>query len=59
MADTAGKQLCSMRVMATVDTDEEAIKLKQAVEEAIKQSPTAQIQFNLVKLSNIPQPPQI
>ena len=42
------KQLCTIRIMFPIDSDEAAIGLKKAISEMLAEMPDAQIQFGLM-----------
>jgi len=52
--DKDKQQICSIRIMFTVDTDEEAIDCKKKIAEALKHKPDIQLQFSL---ANVPTSP--
>jgi len=43
------KELCTIRIMFPVDTDEQAIDYKKKISEVLAAIPEAQIQFSLMK----------
>ena len=44
------KELCSIRIMFPVDTDEQAISYKKKIAAVLAEIPDAQIQFSLANL---------
>ncbi|GAH82632.1 unnamed protein product [marine sediment metagenome] len=48
------KEVCSIRIMFPVDTDEQAIAYKKKIGLLLAEIPDAQIQFSL---ASIPEPP--
>lgn len=49
------KQLCTIRVVFPVETDEDAISYKQKITSVLAQVPDAQITFGLMNTPSAPQ----
>lgn len=45
---TPVKDICTIKIMFPVETDEQAIEFKKKISEILAEVPTAQIQFNLM-----------
>ena len=50
------KQVCTIQIVFPVDDDNEAIELKQKIESALKDNPTARIDFRITKMPTRPKP---
>ena len=48
------KQLCTIRIGFTVDSDEQAIEYKKKVTEVLADIPTARIDFGLIPVPPMP-----
>lgn len=48
------KEICSIRIMFPVDTDEQAIKYKRQIVAILSEIPDAQIQFSLTDIPPMP-----
>lgn len=49
--DKDKKEICSMRVMFPVDSDEQAIEYKKKITALLAEIPEANIQFNLMPVN--------
>lgn len=54
--DDKKKELCTIRIMFPVDSDEKAIEYKKKIEQVLSEIPDAQIQF---ALSSVPTRPSM
>lgn len=45
------KQICSMRIMFPVESDEQAIEYKRKITDALSDKPEARIEFSLSNMS--------
>ncbi len=55
--DITMKQICSINIAFPVQDDDEAIRLKKKIEQALKDNPTARVDFRITKIPNRPQQP--
>lgn len=46
--EKSDKELCTIRIMFTVDSDEEAIEIKKKIKEQLSDKPEAQLQFSIM-----------
>jgi len=46
------KEICTLRIMFPVDTDEQAIEYKKKISLILSEIPEAQIQFGLTSMPN-------
>ena len=53
--ETPNKEVCSIRIMFPVESDEQAIEYKKKIGLLLAEIPDAQIQFSL---ASIPEPPR-
>lgn len=44
-------EICTIRIMFPVETDEQAIEYKKKIQAALEDKPDAQIQFSLMPIS--------
>lgn len=51
--ETPKKELCTIRIMVQVESDEEALAIKRKVTEALKGNENAQVQFMLTSVPGI------
>jgi len=49
---TQSKQVCSIRIMFPVDTDEQAIDYKKKINDVLSNIPQARIEFSLMSVPN-------
>lgn len=52
MSESTPKQICSIRIMFPVDTDEKAIEYKKKISEVLASIPDVQIHFSLMPASS-------
>ena len=46
--DNSQKEICTLRIMFPVESDEQAIDYKKKIAEVLKDNPDAQIQFSIM-----------
>jgi len=55
--ETKPKQICSINIAFPVEDDNEAIALKKKIEDALKDNPTARVDFRITTIPTRPGPP--